>query len=72
MIGQSFNPNISEDLSQNGDEEMTTADGDLTYEGDISTCMSACSYIFKLCMNTDYNMLNSRMEDSHRLECTRL
>lgn len=31
---------ISEDLSQSGDKELTTANGDLTHEGNISTCMS--------------------------------
>ena len=35
IIGKSFNPNImSEELSLNSDKELTTADGDLTHEGE--------------------------------------
>lgn len=34
IIGNSFNPNImSEDLSLSSNKELTTADGDLTHEG---------------------------------------
>ena len=36
MIGTSFNPSIiSEDLSHNVDDELTTAGSNLTHEGDI-------------------------------------